>query len=111
MGSFHSEELDSVFLAMPGIKALYPSTAQDAFDAIGEDKDVGRTRDDHFIAEHANTKCGVDVVALVKSLFFVRDAVPIGIFENNDAIAFRPERRTLAQRVPVMPLPRIFSSR
>jgi 2-oxoisovalerate dehydrogenase E1 component len=34
LGSFHSQELESVFLAMPGIKALYPSTAQDAFDAI-----------------------------------------------------------------------------
>jgi 2-oxoisovalerate dehydrogenase E1 component len=34
LGSFHSQELESVFLAMPGIKALYPSTPQDAFDAI-----------------------------------------------------------------------------
>jgi 2-oxoisovalerate dehydrogenase E1 component len=34
LGSFHSQELESVFLAMPGIKALYPSTAQDAFDAL-----------------------------------------------------------------------------
>jgi 2-oxoisovalerate dehydrogenase E1 component len=33
LGSFHSQELESVFLAMPGIKALYPSTPQDAFDA------------------------------------------------------------------------------
>jgi 2-oxoisovalerate dehydrogenase E1 component len=33
-GSFHSQELDSFFLAMPGIKALYPSTPQDAFNAI-----------------------------------------------------------------------------
>lgn len=34
LGSFHSQELESVFLAMPGIKALYPSTPQDAFDAV-----------------------------------------------------------------------------
>jgi 2-oxoisovalerate dehydrogenase E1 component len=34
LGSFHSQELESVFLAMPGIKALYPSTSQDAFDAL-----------------------------------------------------------------------------
>jgi 2-oxoisovalerate dehydrogenase E1 component len=34
LGSFHSQELESVFLAMPGIKALYPSTPQDAFDAL-----------------------------------------------------------------------------
>jgi 2-oxoisovalerate dehydrogenase E1 component len=34
LGSFHSQELESFFLAMPGIKALYPSTAQDAFNAI-----------------------------------------------------------------------------
>ncbi|MEO6003460.1 MAG: thiamine pyrophosphate-dependent enzyme [Opitutus sp.] len=34
LGSFHSQELESVFLAMPGIKAFYPSTAQDAFDAL-----------------------------------------------------------------------------
>lgn len=34
LGSFHSQELESVLLAMPGIKALYPSTPQDAFDAL-----------------------------------------------------------------------------
>ena len=33
-GSFHSQELESVFLAMPGLKALYPATAQDAFDCL-----------------------------------------------------------------------------
>lgn len=33
-GSFHSQELESIFLAMPGLKALYPSTAQDAFDCL-----------------------------------------------------------------------------
>jgi 2-oxoisovalerate dehydrogenase E1 component len=34
LGSFHSQELESVFLAMPGLKALYPSTPQDAFNAL-----------------------------------------------------------------------------
>ena len=34
MGSFHSQELESFFLSMPGLKALYPSTPQDAFDAL-----------------------------------------------------------------------------
>lgn len=33
-GSFHSQELETLFLSMPGLKALYPSTPQDAFDAI-----------------------------------------------------------------------------
>ncbi len=33
-GSFHSQELESALLAYPGLKALYPSTAQDAFDAL-----------------------------------------------------------------------------
>ncbi len=33
-GSFHSQELESALLAFPGLKALYPSTAQDAFDAV-----------------------------------------------------------------------------
>jgi len=33
-GSFHSQELDSFFLAMPGLKAFYPSTPQDAFNAL-----------------------------------------------------------------------------
>jgi 2-oxoisovalerate dehydrogenase E1 component len=33
-GSFHSQELESLFLSMPGIKGLYPSTPQDAFNAI-----------------------------------------------------------------------------
>jgi len=33
-GSFHSQELESFFLSMPGIKALYPSTPQDAFNAM-----------------------------------------------------------------------------
>ncbi len=33
-GSFHSQELESTLLSMPGIKALYPSTPQDAFDAL-----------------------------------------------------------------------------
>lgn len=34
LGSFHSQELESNFLAYPGLKALYPSTPQDAFDAL-----------------------------------------------------------------------------
>jgi 2-oxoisovalerate dehydrogenase E1 component len=34
MGSFHSQELESLFLSMPGLKALYPGTPQDAFNAI-----------------------------------------------------------------------------
>jgi 2-oxoisovalerate dehydrogenase E1 component len=33
-GSFHSQELESFFLSMPGIKGLYPSTPQDAFNAL-----------------------------------------------------------------------------
>ncbi len=33
-GSFHSQELESTFLSMPGFKALYPSTPQDAFNAL-----------------------------------------------------------------------------
>ncbi|MBI4622566.1 MAG: transketolase [Verrucomicrobia bacterium] len=33
-GSFHSQELESMFLSMPGLKALYPSTPQDAFNAL-----------------------------------------------------------------------------
>ncbi len=33
-GSFHSQELESFFLSMPGIKALYPSGPQDAFNAM-----------------------------------------------------------------------------
>jgi 2-oxoisovalerate dehydrogenase E1 component len=34
LGSFHSQELESLFLSMPGLKGLYPSTPQDAFNAI-----------------------------------------------------------------------------
>ncbi|MBS0632383.1 MAG: transketolase [Verrucomicrobia bacterium] len=34
LGSFHSQELESLFLSMPGIKAIYPSNPQDAFDAV-----------------------------------------------------------------------------
>jgi 2-oxoisovalerate dehydrogenase E1 component len=33
-GSFHSQELEALFLSMPGLKGLYPSTPQDAFNAI-----------------------------------------------------------------------------
>ena len=33
-GSFHSQELESFLLAMPGLKALYPSTPQDVFNAM-----------------------------------------------------------------------------
>ncbi len=33
-GSFHSQELESLFLSMPGLKGLYPSTPQDAFNAL-----------------------------------------------------------------------------
>ncbi|MBL9186488.1 MAG: transketolase [Opitutaceae bacterium] len=33
-GSFHSQELESLFLSMPGVKGLYPSTPQDAFNAL-----------------------------------------------------------------------------
>ncbi|HXQ80682.1 MAG TPA: thiamine pyrophosphate-dependent enzyme [Opitutaceae bacterium] len=34
LGSFHSQELESALLSMPGIKALYPSNPQDAFNAL-----------------------------------------------------------------------------
>jgi 2-oxoisovalerate dehydrogenase E1 component len=34
LGSFHSQELESFFLSMPGLKALYPSNPQDAFNAM-----------------------------------------------------------------------------
>ena len=33
-GSFHSQELESFLLSMPGLKGLYPSTPQDAFNAV-----------------------------------------------------------------------------
>ena len=33
-GSFHSQELESAFLSFPGLKALYPSDPQDAFNAL-----------------------------------------------------------------------------
>ncbi len=33
-GSFHSQELETFFLSMPGLKALYPSGPQDAFNAL-----------------------------------------------------------------------------
>ena len=33
-GSFHSQELESTLLSIPGLKALYPSTPQDAFNAV-----------------------------------------------------------------------------
>ncbi len=34
LGPFHSQELESLFLSMPGLKALYPSNPQDAFNAL-----------------------------------------------------------------------------
>ncbi|HEY5078594.1 MAG TPA: thiamine pyrophosphate-dependent enzyme [Opitutaceae bacterium] len=34
LGSFHSQELESCFLSMPGLKALYPSNPQDAFNCV-----------------------------------------------------------------------------
>ena len=33
-GSFHSQELESFLLSMPGLKGIYPSTPQDAFNAL-----------------------------------------------------------------------------
>lgn len=33
-GSFHSQELESFLLSMPGLKGIYPSTPQDAFNAV-----------------------------------------------------------------------------
>jgi 2-oxoisovalerate dehydrogenase E1 component len=33
-GSFHSQEIESLFLSMPGLRGLYPSNPQDAFNAI-----------------------------------------------------------------------------
>ncbi|MDP2138224.1 MAG: thiamine pyrophosphate-dependent enzyme [Candidatus Didemnitutus sp.] len=33
-GSFHSQELEAAYLSFPGLKALYPSTPQDAFNAL-----------------------------------------------------------------------------
>lgn len=48
-GSFHSQELESFFLSIPGLKALYPSTPQDAFNAL-----LAAYEDDNpvFIFEH-----------------------------------------------------------
>ncbi len=33
-GSFHSEELEALYIHFPGLKVLYPSSVQDAFDAM-----------------------------------------------------------------------------
>lgn len=33
-GSFHSQDLESIYLHAPGLKVLYPSTPQDAFNAL-----------------------------------------------------------------------------
>ncbi len=33
-GSFHSQEIEAAFLSFPGLKALYPSNPQDAFNAL-----------------------------------------------------------------------------
>ncbi|HTT55736.1 MAG TPA: thiamine pyrophosphate-dependent enzyme [Opitutaceae bacterium] len=33
-GSFHSQELESFYLSIPGLKALYPSNPQEAFNAL-----------------------------------------------------------------------------
>ena len=33
-GSFHSQELEALYLHFPGLKVLYPSTVQDAFDCL-----------------------------------------------------------------------------
>ncbi|MCB1121013.1 MAG: transketolase, partial [Verrucomicrobiae bacterium] len=33
-GSFHSQELEALFIHFPGLKVLYPSTVQDAFDCM-----------------------------------------------------------------------------
>lgn len=33
-GSFHSEDLEALYLHMPGLKLLYPSTPQDAYNAL-----------------------------------------------------------------------------
>ena len=33
-GSFHSQEMESAFLSFPGLKAIYPSNPQDAFNAL-----------------------------------------------------------------------------
>ena len=33
-GSFHSQDLEALYLHMPGLKLLYPSTPQDAFNAL-----------------------------------------------------------------------------
>ena len=33
-GSFHSQEMESAYLSFPGLKALYPSNPQDAFNAL-----------------------------------------------------------------------------
>jgi len=33
-GSFHSQDLEAFYLQFPGLKVLYPSTPQDAFDAV-----------------------------------------------------------------------------
>ncbi|MEM9157491.1 MAG: thiamine pyrophosphate-dependent enzyme [Verrucomicrobiota bacterium] len=50
-GSFHSQDLEALYTHIPGIKLLYPSTPQDAFDAM-----LAAYEDDNPVAffEHKN---------------------------------------------------------
>ena len=56
---------------------------------VGEDKHVGRHRDDHLVAEHADAERTIDVSALVENRLLVGTAVVIGVFEDQDPIALR----------------------
>ena len=47
----------------------------------------GATAD--LVAEHADAHCGIDIAAVVEGRYLVGDAIAIGVFEDEDAVAFR----------------------
>ena len=56
---------------------------------VGQHENIGRTGDNHLVAQHTNAERGVDAGVLVENGFLVRDTVTMGVFQNHDAVAFR----------------------
>src|SRR5207248_6279355 len=60
---------------------------------VGENENIGRAGDDDLFAKDANAERAVDVETLIKGGGFVGFAIPVAVFENDNAVAFGPQGR------------------
>src|SRR5258705_10553038 len=56
---------------------------------VGQNENIGRIRNDRFVAQDTNTQRRVDARVLIKRGLLVGASVPICIFEDDDAVTLR----------------------